>query len=203
MLLVKKISRTAVILSSESKTSPLELHGFTGFYAKLINKLLSHPSKVIISAILILISIQFLYSRIGSGVEFFPEVEPDLSKIVIYARGNLSVEEKNDYVARVENIILDIQKNNNEFKNIYSISGNVSEQSEDSEDYIGSVSLEYVDLEKRRPSKIILKEIMEKTQTINGIKVETREQEAGPPRGKPINVKLISPDKDLLFSGSF
>ncbi len=40
---------------------------------------------------------------------------------------------------------------------------------------------------------------MEKTQTINGIKVETREQEAGPPRGKPINVKLVSPDKDLLF----
>ena len=196
---VKKISRTAVVLSSENKTSPLELHGFTGFYAKLINKLLSHPSKVIISAILILISIQFLYSRIGSGVEFFPEVEPDLSKIVIYARGNLSAEEKNDYVTRVENIILDIQKNNNEFKNIYSISGNVSEQSEDSEDYIGAVSLEYVDLEKRRPSKIILKEIMEKTQTINGIKVETREQEAGPPRGKPINVKLISPDKDLLF----
>ena len=196
---VKKISRTAIILSSESKKSPLELTGFTGFYAKLINKLLSHPSKVIISAILVLISIQFLYSRIGSGVEFFPEVEPDLSKIVIYARGNLSVEEKNDYVERVENIVLDIQKNNNEFKNIYSISGNVSEQSEDSEDYIGSVSLEYVDLEKRRPSKIILKEIMEKTQTINGIKVETREQEAGPPRGKPINVKLISPDKDLLF----
>ncbi len=107
---VKKISKTAIILSSESKKSPLELTGFTGFYAKLINKLLSHPSKVTISAILILISIQFLYSRIGSGVEFFPEVEPDLSKIVIYARGNLSVEEKNDYVARVENIILDIQK---------------------------------------------------------------------------------------------
>ena len=42
--------------------------------------------------------------------------------------------------------------------------------------------LEYEDLENRRPSKIILKEIMEKTQTINGIKVETREQEAGPPQ---------------------
>ena len=111
---------------------------------------------VIFSAILVLISIQFLYSRIGNGVEFFPEVEPDLSKIVIYARGNLSVDEKNDYVSRVENIILNIQKNNNEFKNIYSISGNVSEQSEDSEDFIGSVSLEYVDLEERRPSKIIL-----------------------------------------------
>ena len=197
---VKQISKTAVLLSSENKTSPLELTGFTGFYAKLINKLLGHPAKVIISAIFVLFSIQFLYSRIGSGVEFFPEVEPDLSKIVIYARGNLSVEEKNNYVERVENIILDIQKTNNEFKNIYSISGNISEQSEDSEDYIGSVSLEYVDLEKRRPSKIILNEIMKKTKNINGIKVETREQEAGPPRGKPINIKLTSPDKYLLFS---
>ena len=196
---VKKISKTAILLSSENKTSPLELTGFTGFYAKLINKLLGHPAKVIFSAILILISIQFLYSRIGNGVEFFPEVEPDLSKIVIYARGNLSVDEKNDYVTRVENIILDIQKNNNEFKNIYSISGNVSEQSEDSEDFIGSVSLEYVDFEERRPSKIILKEIMQKTKIINGIKVETREQESGPPRGKPINIKLTSPDKNLLF----
>ena len=196
---VKNVSKTAIVLSAESKISPLELTGFTGFYAKLINKLLGHPAKVVISALLILFGIQFLYSRIGNGVEFFPEVEPDLSKIVIYARGNLSVEEKNDYVARVENIILDIQKNNNEFKNIYSVSGNVSEQSEDSEDYIGSVSLEYTELENRRPSKIILKEIMEKTQAINGIKVETREQESGPPRGKPINVKLTSPDKNLLF----
>jgi len=196
---VKEVSKTAVALSSESKISPLELPGFTGFYAKFVNKLLGHPLKVIISAILILVGVQFLYSRIGSGVEFFPEVEPDLSKIVIYARGNLSVEEKNDYVTRVENIILDIQKNNNEFKNIYSISGNISEQSEDSEDFIGSVSLEYIDLKERRPSKIILKEIMEKTQAINGIKVETREQESGPPRGKPINIKLTSPDRNLLF----
>jgi multidrug efflux pump len=196
---VKEISKTAIALSSKSKISPLELSGFTGLYAKLVNKLLGHPSKVIVCSILILVSVQFLYTRIGSGVEFFPEVEPDLSKIVIYARGNLSVEEKNDYVSRVENIILDIQKNNNEFKNIYSVSGNISEQSEDSEDFIGSVSLEYEDLEKRRPSKIILKEIMKKTQSINGIKIETREQEAGPPRGKPINIKLTSPNKNLLL----
>ena len=40
---------------------------------------------------------------------------------------------------------------------------------------------------------------MEKTQTINGIKVETREQEAGPPRGKPINVKLTSQNKIYYF----
>ena len=176
---VKKISATAVALSAESKSSPLDLPGFTGFYAKLINRLLNHPTKVIITTLLILFSVQYLYSRIGSGVEFFPEIEPDLSKIVIYARGNLSVDEKNDYVSRVENIVLDIQKSNNEFKNIYSVSGNISDQSEDSEDFICAISLEYDEIKKRRPSKIILKEIMEKTKSINGIKVETREQESG------------------------
>ena len=197
---VKTISQTAVVLSSENKISPLELTGFTGFYARQINKLLFHPTKVLITVLLIIASIQFLYSKFGSGIQFFPEVEPDLSKIVIYARGNLSVEEKNHYVSRVENLILDTQKNKKEFKNIYSKSGNVSEQSESSEDFIGSVSLEYVDIEKRRPSKIILKEILEKTKVINGIKVETREQEAGPPSGKPINIRLTSQNRNLLFS---
>ena len=197
---VKNISKTAVALSSESNISPLQIPGFTGIYAKFINKLLDHPAKVLAAAIIILLSIQFLYTRVGSGVEFFPEVEPDLSKIVIYARGNLSVEEKNTYVSRVENLIMDIQKTKNEFKNIYSTSGNVSDQSESSEDFIGSVSLEYIDLEYRRPSKIILKEILTKAKSINGIKVETREQEAGPPSGKPINIKLTSKNKDLLFS---
>tara|TARA_Y100000741_G_scaffold363995_1_gene353636 strand:- start:62 stop:2320 length:2259 start_codon:yes stop_codon:yes gene_type:complete len=197
---VKKLSQTALALSSESKISPLQIPGFTGLYAKFINRLLNHPFKVLIAALVMLISIQFSYTRIGNGVEFFPEVEPDLSKIVIYARGNLSVEEKNNYVSRIEKLIIDIQKEKKEFKNIYSTSGNVSDESESSEDFIGSVSLEYVDLEFRRPSKIILKEILLKAKSINGIKVETREQESGPPRGKPINIKLTSKNKNLLFS---
>ena len=194
-----QINETAIILSSDSNESILKLKGFIGIYAKFINKLLNHPTKVIFTAILILISVNFAYTRYGSGVEFFPNIEPDLAKIVVYARGNLSVEEKREYVSRVENIILDIQNRNNEFKNIYSLSGNVSAQSEASEDFIGSISLEYNDWDKRRKSKIILNEILEATKSIKGIKVESREQEGGPPTGKPINIKLTSSNKELLL----
>ena len=169
-------------------------------YAKILNFLLNHPSKVIISAIIILIAVNYTYTKVGEGVEFFPDVEPDLAKIVVYARGNLSVEEKKDYVSRVENIILKIQSKNQEFKNIYSLSGNVSEQSEASEDFIGSISLEYNDWDKRRKSKVILAEILNKAKTINGIKVESREQQGGPGEGKPINIKLTSDSKKLLIS---
>jgi len=195
----EEISESAKILSSESNVSVLNIKGFIGVYVKIINFLLNHPAKVIISAIVVLIAVNFSYTRIGAGVEFFPSVEPDLAKIVVFARGNLSVEEKRDYVQRVENIILQIQNRNNEFKSIYSLSGNISEQSESSEDFIGSISLEYNDWNKRRPSLVILNEILNATKTIKGIKVETREQEGGPSSGKPVNIKLTSSNKNLLL----
>ncbi len=197
-----KISNSALILSSESNESVLKLKGFIGLYIKLINRLLNHPTKVIIASLVVLFSVIFTYTRLGSGVEFFPEIEPDLAKIVVYARGNLSVEEKRSYVERVENIILEKQNINNEFKNIYSLSGNVTEQSESSEDFIGSISLEYNDWNKRRKSKVILNEILEDAKSIKGIKVETREDQGGPPRGKPINIKLSSLNKELLIKES-
>ena len=199
----ENISESSKILSSESDVSVITLKGFIGSYAKLINFLLNHPAKVIVSAILILVGVSFTYTKIGSGIEFFPEVEPELAKIVVYARGNLSAKEKRDYVSGVENIILKIQSKNNEFKNIYALSGNISDQSEASEDFIGSISLEYNDWDKRRKSKVILNEILNKTKTIKGIKVESREQEGGPPTGKPINIKLTSPNKSLLLSESY
>ena len=199
----ENISESSKILSSESDVSVITLKGFIGSYAKLINFLLNHPAKVIVSAILILVGVSFAYTKIGSGIEFFPEVEPELAKIVVYARGNLSAKEKRDYVSRVENIILKIQSKNNEFKNIYALSGNISDQSEASEDFIGSISLEYNDWDKRRKSKVILNEILNKAKTIKGIKVESREQEGGPPTGKPINIKLTSSNKSLLLSESY
>ena len=199
----ENISESSKILSSESNVSVLTLKGLLGFYVKLINFLLNHPAKVLILAILILVGVNYTYTKIGSGIEFFPEVEPELAKIVVYARGNLSAKEKREYVSRVENIILKIQSQNNEFKNIYALSGNISDQSEASEDFIGSISLEYNDWNQRRKSKVILNEILNKTKTIKGIKVESREQEGGPPTGKPINIKLTSPNKSLLLSESY
>ena len=188
------ISKIAHALSGESNINPIELSGFIGFYSNLINVLLRHPLKVVLSSIILLITIISSYAKFGNGVEFFPEVEPELSKLVIYGRGNLSVDEKNSLVSEVENIVLKVQDKNNEFKTIYTSSGDISDDSESAEDIIGSITMEYNDWDKRRPSKLILKEILEKSADIYGIKVESREQEEGPPSGKPINIELSSSD---------
>ena len=115
----------------------------------------------------------------------------------------MSAEEKKNYVNRVENIILKIQSKNNEFKNIYALSGDISDQSETSEDFIGSITLEYNNWDMRRKSQIILNEILKETKTIKGIKVESRELQGGPGEGKPINIKLTSPNKNLLLSEGY
>jgi len=197
------VSEVSKILSSENNEPIKNLKGFTGGYVKLIGFLLNHPSKVILTAIIVLIGVNYTYAKIGNGVEFFPQVEPDLAKIVVYARGNLSASEKREYVSKVENIVLNIQSKNNEFKSIYALSGNISDQSEGSEDFIGSISLEYNDWDRRRKSTVILSEILKKTKSIKGIKVESREAETGPGGGKPINIKLTSPNKSLLLTESY
>ena len=58
--------------------------------------------------------------------------------------------------------------------------------------------MEYNDWDKRRPSKQILKEILDKSKRIYGIKVESREQEEGPPSGKPIDIELSSSNYTVL-----
>ena len=147
------ISETAKALSGESNVNPMELPGIIGIYSKIVNFLLKHPLKVIIFSIVILISVISSYGKFGNGVEFFPEVEPELSKLVIYGRGNLSVEEKNSLVSEVEKIVLSLQNQKNEFKTIYTSSGNISDESEDAEDIIGSITMEYNEWNLRRPSK--------------------------------------------------
>ncbi len=194
----EKVSETAIALSGESKINPIELPGFIGLYSNLINILLKHPFKVILVSIVLLIGIISSYARFGNGVEFFPEVEPELSKLIIYGRGNLSVDEKNDLVSEVEDIVLNIQTKRQEFKTIYTSSGNISDESESAEDIIGSITMEYNEWDKRRPSKLILKEILDKTNDIYGIKVESREQEGGPPSGKPINIEITSSNYEIL-----
>ena len=50
---------------------------------QILNFLLFHPLKVMISALVILVAVNYTYTQVGEGVEFFPDVEPDLAKIVV------------------------------------------------------------------------------------------------------------------------
>jgi multidrug efflux pump len=170
-----------------------EISGGTGQYIRLLDRALNHPFKILMGAVILLVGVQVIYANFGKGIEFFPKVEPEFAKLEVRARGNLSAYEKDSLLREVENRILDMK----EFKMIYTRIGQ-AEVNRDSEDIIGSITLEFVDWQKRRKARDILAEAIDRTKDLAGIHVNSRKQEAGPPIGKPVQIQLSSKHPALL-----
>ena len=167
--------------------------GFTGFYCKMLNKALNHPGKILFAAVVVLVGVQTVYGNYGKGVEFFPEVEPDFAKLQVRARGNLSIQEQDRLMREVESRILGMD----EFDSVYARTGR-SQNSQEAEDIIGTITLEFVDWRERPQAKKILAHIKDRTSDLAGIIVDTREQESGPPVGKPVQLQMSSLYPELL-----
>jgi len=176
------------------ETGPLDdIRGFTGAYLRVLSAALRHPAKVLFAAAFLLVATWGGYAMFGKGVEFFPDVEPEIAKLQVRARGNLSVYEQDAIMRQVESRILDMK----EFETVYTRTG-TAEQGEEAEDIIGTVTLEFIDWEERRPASEILADVERRTANIAGVFVDPREQEAGPPIGKPIQIELSSRFPELL-----
>ena len=163
----------------------------TATYLRLLAPLLRHPASTLGVVLLALVGSYAAYAQFGKGVEFFPEVEPEMALVQVHARGDLSIREKDRIVRQVESRILAMP----ELAAVYARSYNSpSGQGSTSEDVIGTIQLELIDWDQRRPAALILDEIGERTQEIPGIRVETRKAEGGPSEGKPIQIEISARD---------
>ena len=173
-----------------------ELKGFTGAYLRVLKGALAHPGKIALLAVFLLVGVQVAYGQFGRGIEFFPNVEPENAAVWIHGRGNLSIEERDDLVREVEAQILDIQRETGAFHTVYTrtVATSGREDDEEPEDLIGVINLEFVDWFKRPPARQVLGEIRSRGADLAGIYVETREEETGPPVGKPIQLQISATD---------
>lgn len=171
-----------------------------GPYVEALRWALRRPVMVILSTVLLLIGVQAWYATHGNGVEFFVDVEPENAVVLVHARGNLSIYERDALVKEVEARVLRLD----EFDAVYTRtqggggSGSLGMGDETAEDVIGQISLDFKDWQQRRKADTILADIRALTGDIPGIFVETRKQEGGPPTGKAIQVELASRFPDLL-----
>ena len=164
------------------------LPGFTGVYARTLQRLIRHPLKVVAAALAMLFGVQYYYWTHGNGVEFFPDVEPEQGLIYVHARGNMSAYEKDFLVKEVEEVVLQVPG----IETVYSSTGGGGDGDEKSEDVVGTIFIEFADWQDRRPANEVLQEIRDRTSGLAGIQVETRKPEAGPPTGKDVQVELRS-----------
>ena len=187
-------------LSAGESSDLTKLGGFTGAYVRTLRRALRHPVKIVLAAVMLLIGVQVAYSQFGKGVEFFPDVEPESVVIWVHGRGNLAVAERDALMQQVENQILALQREKQEFHAIYarSLAASGRQGEEEPEDLIGRIQLEFVDWFSRRDADTIIADIKQRTDHLAGIHVEAREQEAGPPVGKPVQVQVGATDPEKI-----
>lgn len=167
-----------------------------GPYVALLRWALARPGTVILATLALLVGVQVWYANHGNGVEFFANVEPDNAAVLVHARGNMSIDERDALVRQVEARILQLD----EFDSIYSrTAGEGNGGGDDAAlDVIGQIQLDFKDWQQRRKADAILEDIRQRTADLPGIQVEVRKQEGGPPTGKALQVELSSRFPDLL-----
>jgi multidrug efflux pump len=172
-----------------------ERTGDRGPYMRTVRLALRHPGLTLGLAVLLLFAVQTAYGRFGHGVEFFPSVEPDYGQVIVHARGNLSLDEKDRAVAEVEKRVL-------AFDGLKTVYSRIGEQprgmGELTEDTVGVIQFEFADWRARRPAHAIMDAIRDNTADISGILVEVTAPRAGPATGKPIQIQLSAPDPAAL-----
>ncbi|WP_043527430.1 efflux RND transporter permease subunit [Litchfieldella xinjiangensis] len=164
-------------------------------YRRLLATLLRHPGMTLLAAVAVMALVYVGYARFNHGVEFFPEVEPDSAQVLVRARGDFSVYEKDALVRRVEERLAGMS----EVKALYARSFAAPDQ-QIGPDVIGVVQFQLIDWQERRPASEILAEMDRRTDDLAGIVLEFRQQEEGPAAGKPIQLEVSGTQQERTLT---
>ena len=162
------------------------------------------PLVTIGAVIFTVISIFGYYGANNNGVEFFVESEPEQAIVYVRARGNLSLEEKDDLVRQAEEIVLAHPGVITAFS--FAGDGGLNTDASGAStpvDTVGQVQLETIPWEDRAgiaelDGDVVLAEIQEQLNTIPGIETEILAQARGPASGKPVHLRLKGDNWDEL-----
>ncbi len=161
--------------------------GFKGGYLRFLHILLKGPFITFVCVLLFTVVTYFVYGKLGRGVEFFPDIEPESMAVQVYARGDLSIFERDKIVKDVESRLYDQEG----VLTVYAKTGGGGGLASSAEDQIGSITLELEPWNQRKKAATIIEELREKTSDIAGIKLEFARNEGGPGGGgKPVNIQV-------------
>ena len=144
------------------------------------------------------------YGANNNGVEFFVESEPEQAIVYVRARGNLSLEEKDDLVRQAEEIVLAHPGVITAFS--FAGDGGLNTDASGAStpgDTVGQVQLETIPWEDRAgiaelDGDVVLAELQQQLNTIPGIETEILAQARGPASGKPVHLRMTSDNFEEL-----
>jgi multidrug efflux pump len=166
------------------------------------------PLVTVGAVVFVVISIFGYYGENNNGVEFFVESEPEQAIVYVRARGNLSLEEKDELVRQAEEVVLAHPG----IITAFSFAGDGGLNTDASgasspSDTVGQIQLETIYWVDRAgiaalDGDVVLAEIQEELNKIPGIQTEILAQARGPASGKPVHLRLKSDNWEELLAAT-
>ena len=177
-------------LHAAERGDPRDLTGATGAYVRVLEFAILRPWATLIMAIAFLMAGFSAYGQFGSGVSFFPSIEPDFAQVQVRAADNFSIYEKDALVRAVEERLYDYP----EIASVYARSGGSQREAAD---LIGTVQIEFTEWDTRRTAEEINEDIRADMADIPGVDVQVQIAAEGPSGGKPINLRVRARDPEV------
>ena len=163
------------------------------------------PLAAIGGIIFLTISVFTYFGQNNYGVEFFVESEPEQAIVYVRARGNLSLQEKDDIVKEAEKIVLAHPGVDSVFA--FAGAGGLNQNTAGAsspKDTIGQIQLETIPWYNRKSNpdldgNLVIAELLADLQKIPGIKIEVLELARGPVSSKPVHLRLKGNDWNELL----
>ena len=180
---------------------------FVRAYRAVLGAALRHRAITVTSAVLLLAAVGALYARLGKGLEFFPDMDPERGVINLRLPQGTNIRETDRMIRLVENRLKPYLSEFNgqecpggeiahAVANVGSSGSTNFVFSEGSSGpHVGNVTLVFQDYEDRkRPSAQAVTEIRTLLADLAGAEVKVEKEKDGPPTGAAVTVRLAGRD---------
>jgi len=175
-------------------------NGFMRGYRRLQRLGLEYPGMALFLATCVLIAMATLYGKIGRGVEFFPEGDPERAFISLRAPQGTNIHETDRVTRIIEERIKPYEPWLDDIiTNVGSASGSMDLMASAGGPHLANITLVFYDFTVReRPSNEIIGEIRKAVADIPGVEIKVEQEEQGPPTGAPVTIRIVGEDFKTL-----
>jgi multidrug efflux pump len=175
-------------------------HWFIRGYRRFQELGLRNPGMTAFLALCLLVTLVMLYGKVGQGVEFFPEGDPERAFINVRMPQGTNIHETDRIVRMIEQRVQPYMPwIKHMVTNVGSSSGGLDLIASTGGPHLANISLVFYDfVERKRPSTEIIAAIRRDIADISGAEIKVEKEEEGPPTGAPVTVRIIGEDFKTL-----
>jgi multidrug efflux pump len=175
-------------------------HWFIRGYRRFQQAGLENPGLALFLCTCLLIGLGVLYGKIGKGVEFFPQGDPERAMINVRLPQGTNIQETDRIVRLIEHRVESYKPwLKHVVTNVGSSSGGMDLVATAGGPHLANVTLVFFDfMERKRPSMEIIAAIRKDLADIPGAEIKVEQEKDGPPTGAPVTVEIAGEDFPTL-----